>query len=519
MHTRALTPALLTGAVITSVISIAIYAQSSGAATWTMAGSDVTNSRSQPMEARISASNVSSLTTKWTFQTGGDVSATPAVGPNAVYITDWAGGIYAIRKDTGVRIWGVPVSNFDGFPKALSRVTPALHGNDIIFGDLESSSALHDGARIIALSQADGSLHWMTQVEKNGAAIITGSPVVVGDVVIVGVSSNEESLADQTGYVCCTFRGSLVALDANTGNVLWQTYTVPDNGGKTGGYSGGAIWQPPAIDVAKGIVYVGTGNNYSVPDSVETCQAEVSAGMANSCLDATDYFDSVLAVNLKTGAILWSKQLQGYDTWTVACANLKEGTTCPSPAGPDYDLSGSGPNLVPGMVGFGQKSGTFWALDPSSGDIQWSTNVGPGSTLGGMEWGTATDGAQIYVAITNSLHNAYKTARGGPEITWGSWAALDIATGEIVWQTPDPSKGAIDPGAVSVANGVVYAGSFSGSMYAMDAKTGKVLWSFDSGGSVIDGPAIADGVVYWGSGYGHIKPGKSNNKVYAFSIN
>jgi polyvinyl alcohol dehydrogenase (cytochrome) len=240
--------------------------------------------------------------------------------------------------------------------------------------------------------------------------------------------------------------------------------------------------------------------------------------MANSCLDPNDYFDSVLAVNLKTGAILWSKQLQGYDVWTVACSSPKDGTTCPAPAGPDYDLSGAGPNLLKGMVGFGQKSGTFWAIDPSNGEIQWSTSVGPGSTLGGMEWGTASDGQRIYVAITNNLHNAYKLAHGGQEITWGSWAALNAQTGEIVWQTADPTKEAVDMGAVSVANGVVYAGSFSGSMYALDSVTGTVLWSFDSGGSVIGGPAIADGVVYWGSGYAHIKPGKANNKLYAFTV-
>ncbi len=520
MYKPALTHALLAGATITTVVSIAIYAQSGSSPTlWTMAGNDLSNSRSQPLETRISSSNVSSLTTKWVFQTGGDVSATPAVGPDAIYVPDWSGGLYAIRRDNGERIWAFPISHYTGASQPYSRVTPALHGNDIIIGDIASSGTLHDGARILAISRLDGSLHWMTQVEKNPAAIITGSPVVVGDVVIVGVSSNEEGLADQAGYACCTFRGSMVALDANTGNVIWQTYTVPDNGGKVGGYSGGAIWQPPAVDAANGVIYVGTGNNYTVPDSVETCQAQVSAGMANSCMDPADYFDSVLALNLKTGAILWSQQLQGYDTWTVACSSPKDGTTCPSPAGPDYDLSGSGPNLLPGLVGFGQKSGVFWALDPSNGDIQWSTSVGPGSTLGGMEWGTASDGQRIYVAITNNLHNAYKLAGGGPEITWGSWAALDVKTGAIVWQTADPTKGAVDPGAVSVANGVMYAGSFSGSMYAMDAGTGKILWSFDSGGSVIDGPAIADGVVYWGSGYAHIKPGKAMNKVYAFSIN
>ena len=125
--------------------------------------------------------------------------------------------------------------------------------------------------------------------------------------------------------------------------------------------------------------------------------------------------------------------------------------------------------------------------------------------------------ANRYAAIRNNLHDGYSLAFNGPRITWGSWSAVNANTGKIMWQTADPTQGAIDMGAVSVANGMVYAGSYSGFMYAVDAHTGKILWSFNSGGSVVDGPAIVDGVVYWGSGYSHIKPGKGNNKVYAFA--
>jgi len=510
------------GVAIFAALGVAIYAAQTGgspasATLWPAAGNDLTNSRNQPTESLIGAANASSLTTKWVFRTGGDVSATPTVGATAIYVPDWKGNLYAIGKASGQAIWSAQISQYDGIAGSISRVSPAIHGADLIIGDIASAGTLHDGARIMAINQQNGALHWVTQVEKNPAAVITGSPVVVGDMVVVGVSSNEEGLADQPGYVCCTFRGSMVALDANTGKMLWQTYTVPDNGGKAGGYSGGAIWQPPAIDAAKGVIYVGVGNNYTVPDTVASCQAEANAGLSVSCTDPADYFDTALALNMTTGAILWNKQVHGYDVWTVACSNAKTGVTCPSPAGPDYDLGGSGPNLLPGLVGFGQKSGIFWGLEPATGDILWSAVVGPGSTLGGIEWGTASDGERIYVAISNSLHGAYTLAKRAQEITWGSWSAIDAGTGRTVWQTADPTKGAIDPGAMSVANGVVYAGSFSGFMYAMDAKTGNILWSFDSGGAVVDGPAIADGVVYWGSGYAHISPGKANNQVFAFA--
>ena len=147
----------------------------------------------------------------------------------------------------------------------------------------------------------------------------------------------------------------------------------------------------------------------------------------------------------------------------------------------------------------------------------WSTPVGPGASLGGIEWGTATDGKRIFVAISNSDHLPYTLVPSGQQITWGAWSALDLATGKILWQTADPTPGAIDRGSVSVANGVMYAGSNSGQMYALNATTGRILWNFASGGTVIDGPFIVDGTLYWGSGYREIS-GTGNNKVFAFTL-
>ena len=122
------------------------------------------------------------------------------------------------------------------------------------------------------------------------------------------------------------------------------------------------------------------------------------------------------------------------------------------------------------------------------------------------------------MAIANRNHLPYSLVPSGQQITWGSWSALDVATGRILWQTPDPTVGAIDTGSVSVANGVMYAGSNSGQMYALDTRTGRILWNFASGGSVIDGPSIVDSTLYWGSGYRNIPPGIGNNKVYAFAL-
>jgi polyvinyl alcohol dehydrogenase (cytochrome) len=354
-------------------------------------------------------------------------------------------------------------------------------------------------------------------VDSHPAAIITGSPVVFHGIIYVGVSSSEETLALDASYPCCSFRGSVVALDVETGAIIWKTFDMPENGGQTAGYSGGAVWQSPAIDPKRGLLFVGTGNNYTAPPDVEACQ---NADPTANCAAPGDLFDTALALDLRTGQIKWAKRLQGFDTWTVACLRAS-GTNpnCPVPSSPDFDFGGAGPNLVGNIVGFGQKSGIYWALNPDNGDIVWSTPVGPGGSLGGIEWGTATDDQRIYVAIGNNGHLPYTLMPLGQRITWGSWSALDVATGKILWQTADPTAGSIDTGSVSVANGVLYAGSYSGQMYALDAKTGSVLWNFASGGSVIDGPSIVDGVIYWGSGYSNIPPGIGNNKVYALSLN
>jgi polyvinyl alcohol dehydrogenase (cytochrome) len=488
---------------------------------WQIAGQNLSNTWSQPAEHSISPVNVKNLSPKWVFTTGGDVSATPTVDEDAVYFPDWAGNLFAVKKESGRLIWSRKISEYDGVDGAISRVSPAVDGNQVIIGDILNSKAVHNGANVIAVDRQTGNLRWITQVDTHPAAIITGSPVVFDSVVYIGVSSSEESLALDPAYPCCSFRGSVVALDEKTGAMLWKTFDMPDNGGQPGGYSGGAIWQPPAIDPKRGTLFAGTGNNYTTPADVEACQ---KATPSANCAAADDFFDTALALDIKSGQIKWAKPLQTIDTFTATCgfgaARPPSGNpNCPVPnSSPDFDFGGAGPNLVGNIVGFGQKSGIYWALNPDNGNIVWATLVGPGSSLGGIEWGTATDGQRIYVAIANRFNVPYTLVPSGQQITWGSWSALDVANGKILWQTADPTAGTIDTGSVSVANGVMYAGSYSGQMYALDTMSGRILWNFASGGSVIDGPSIVDGTLYWGSGYRNIPPGIGNNKVYAFSL-
>ena len=301
----------------------------------------------------------------------------------------------------------------------------------------------------------------------------------------------------------------------------------------------------PVIDPKRNLVYVGTGNNYSVPASVKSCFAANPSNKA--CTDPTDYFDSVVALDLNTGAIKWAARALAYDAWNVACIFVAAGVgNCPLPEGPDYDFGGSGPNLLSGVtangktrdiLGVGEKSGMYWAFNPDDGSIIWSTPVGPGSTLGGIEWGTATDGKRIYVPIANLFGIPYPLPPSQARFNSGSWAALDPGTGSILWQigtpgacSPPPTNGNVAQGCMglgpaSVANGVVFVGSMdtnpaNPTMFALDAKTGNILWSFVAGSSVIAGPSISGNSVYWGSGYGHFGPalGTGNNKLFAFSL-
>jgi polyvinyl alcohol dehydrogenase (cytochrome) len=202
---------------------------------------------------------------------------------------------------------------------------------------------------------------------------------------------------------------------------------------------------------------------------------------------------------------------------------------CPDDPGPDFDF-GSGPNLLTAriagatkrIVGAGQKSGQYWVLDAATGQILWSAAPGPGSSLGGIEWGPATDGTRIYVAEENFFGIPH-TLPNGQSITSGSWAALDPATGTVLWQVADPSHNAFGGGnalgPVSVASGVIYAPSMSGKFFALDAATGKTIWSYQGAGASIGGAAISDGVVYWGNGYSHLGiPGwLPSTTFYAFS--
>jgi polyvinyl alcohol dehydrogenase (cytochrome) len=316
------------------------------------------------------------------------------------------------------------------------------------------------------------------------------------------------------------------------------------------GFSGTAVWgSTPVIDARRNSLYITTGNNYTVPQSILDCVATGgNSQQVRDCVASVDgssenYFDSILALDPATGAVKWVNNVIPFDAWTVGCI-FEPNANCPDPAGPDYDF-GQGPALFKlksakgkassrELLGAGQKSGTYWTFDPDTGENVWSTDVGPGGTLGGLEWGSAVANNRVYAAVGNSTFAPVVFTVGpqkGRTVKGGYWSALDATTGRILWQvagdqppavpnasTP-PDAIAMNTGPVSSANGVVFAGALDaiGTMYALDGASGNILWTFRSGGSVNSSPAIVDGVVYWGSGYKKIS-GTPNNKFYAFEV-
>jgi polyvinyl alcohol dehydrogenase (cytochrome) len=393
----------------------------------------------------------------------------------------------------------------------VSRTSPAVVNGTVYIGT-------QTGANLLALDAKTGKLKWKTLLDDHPLAVITGSPAVAAAKVFVGITSLEETASATKTYKCCSFRGSFDAVDAKTGKPIWKTVTAPE------GYTGSGVWgSNPVVNLARRLVYIGTGNNYTKPKTASYAKCIADGGTEPKCLSPDDLVDSMLALDMDTGKIKWVRRHIADDDWNVSCvAGDKPGMgNCPRGAGPDYDF-GSGPNefsirSVGQVIGAGQKSGVYSVFDADSGKLIWARMVGPGSILGGMEWGTATDDRRVYVAISNFDRDKYKAGDAG------SWAALNKETGAIEWQIPDPN-GAIDIAPVSVSNGVVFAGSMATrkrdpNMFALDAATGKILWKFASGASVNAGAVVSGGVVYWGSGYTNIgAPFTGNKKFYAFSV-
>lgn len=483
---------------------------------WSSWTGNLAGSRYAAGEKAINPATVSSLQYKWAFTFPNIPNVYPASQPavvgNTLYVGSTDAKFYALNAKTGATRWvfdltqiAGPVTNSQ--PNAV-RDGPAVAEGAVYFGDSRGY--------VYALDARTGQLRWATHAGDQPFSRITASPVVYGGKVYVGISQEQASLqVGNLNYPCCSGRGQVDALDAQTGAIVWRHYTVPPaqpvgswpSGATEYGPSGGSVEDAVVIDPAIRTLYVGTGENAS---------------------GTTGETDALVALNIDTGQLRWSYKAQ-VDTFTTLCdAYPNFAGYCPQAANGtdhDWDMSAS-PNLFRigdrEVVGIGEKSSVYRVFDALTGELIWSRQLTPAPMANapggsaGIQWGTSYDGKRLYVA------------------TWlakpGVLYALDPATGAILWQTSGPSDGCTTGGgsgpgqlctmgvgsSVSSSPGLVYEGNTDGKEYVFAADTGDLLWQFDTdqeftgvngavghGESVsgLAGAVVAGGMLYVQSGY------------------
>ena len=481
---------------------------------WTGWSPSSTNTRFQPAsEAGLTAADVPRLTLKWAFGFPDSSVAwsQPTVAGGRVFVGSQNGTVYALDARTGCIRWTFEARG--GVRTALAFGPAGATGPALVyFGDT--------AANVYALDAGTGRERWMRKADDHPLARVTGSPTLHEGRLYVGVSSYEEAQGADPQYGCCTFRGSVSALDAGTGTVIWKTPLITDplqrRGTSTAGVplwgpSGSGVWSAPTVDARRRWLYVATGNAYSAP----------AAATSNA----------VVALDLQIGTVRWVRQVTPGDVYV---SNCRPGNpNCPDVPGPDLDF-GSPPMLTRTSAGrelivIGQKSGLGYALDPDNeGAIVWQYRAGRGGLLGGIEWGSAVDGERAYFAVSDVTH---------PQP--GGLHAVTLATGTAVWAAAPPALAcaagrgcsAAQSSALTVIPGAVFSGSFDGALRAYSAATGDVIWSFDSNRSFTTvngvpaagasiggpGPAIAGGMVFVNSGYGAFQ-GRPGNVLLAFGV-
>lgn len=494
---------------------------------WTGWGPAETNTRFQAADsAGLKVQDIARLELKWVYAFPGDVISfgAPTVIDGTVFVGSAGGSVQALDLKMGCLHWLYQANG-----PVRAAMTVAIEGTrkTLIFSDQNGWA--------YAVDARTGKARWKKRVEEHEATRLTGSIAVHDGVAFVPAASWEETRALDPGYPCCTFRGSVTAIRVRDGSVVWKTYLVDPpkktgvtaSGTETFGPSGAGVWSTPTVDVARRVLYITSGDNYSHP--------------------ATATSDAILALDLKSGRIVWSQQTTPNDVYNSACGT--RGANCPEDNGPDYDF-GASAMLVRTPLGrdilvAGQKSGVVYALDPANrGTILWQTRVGKGGTNGGVQWGMASDGRTVFASVSDVVRLqrvAGAALIGDAQLDptqGGGLTALDILNGEKVWFAPStpcnpprPGCSPAQPAAVTAVPGAVFSGSMDGHLRAFSTTDGKLLWEFDTqrsyttvngapgiGGSLDGaGPVAVGGMLLVNSGYPRFG-GASGNVLLAFGV-
>jgi len=501
------------------------FTASGAGSAWNGWGRDVHNARFQPDAGGITAANVGRLQLKWAF---GVADATqsrsqPAILGSWLFMASQSGAVYALDARTGCTHWTYKAQGGVRTAISVGPVGPANAptGYAIYFADA--------AARAYAVDAATGRELWTRKVDDHRAARATGAPTLHAGRLYVPTSGvSEETAASMPDYECCTFRGSLTALDATTGEVVWKTYTVDEpqrrgtstSGKPLWGPAGAPIWSAPTIDEKRGLIYAATGNAYADPPPRTS--------------------DAIVAFEIATGKIRWVNQIMP-DVWILGCGaplgggaatTAADNPNCPEDVGPDFDFSASPvlvtlPNGRDALV-VTQKSGVGYLLDPARrGREIWEYRWGRGSPVGGV-WGASVDATHAYFAVADQLT---------PQP--GGLHAVDLKTGQRAWYVPPqapvctagPGCSAAQSAALTSIAGVVFSGGADGAVRAYASTDGKILWTFDTnrdfttvngvkadGGSIDGpGPVVAGGMLYVTAGNASIV-GTAGNVLLAFGL-
>jgi polyvinyl alcohol dehydrogenase (cytochrome) len=411
-------------------------APSTAGGDWLMFGGDLANTRVNAQETTIGVQNVAMLKPLWTFH-GAATTSTPAVLEGVVYLSTWDGKVHALDAHTGTERWATTLPD-------LIDSSPAVSATQVFVSD--------DNGSMHALERSTGKLQWSKVVDPHAEAHLWSSPIYIesAGLVVVGVASGEEQT--QGPY---SFRGSVVGLDAKSGNEKWRFYTTT---GDSASGPGIGVWATAAVDEKRKLAIIGTGNAYS--------------GTAGK------YADSLLALNYETGQLAWSKQFTTDDVFTIYGGGH----------GPDYDI-GAGANLfsIAGkdVVGVAIKNGDYVVLDRESGGMIWMTHVGGMGNMGGMIASPAYADGKVFVS-SNSMQQSVVVA------------AIDAAKGTVLWM--QTLSGGLSYGGVLYANGVIYVGTSGAALVAFEAASGKQLWMTKAPDAIATGVSIAHGTLFvpWG---------------------
>lgn len=469
----------------------------------------INNARFQTTaQAGLTASDVPKLKLKWAFGLpgGGTASSQPTVVMGRVFVASDNGAVYSIDAKTGCGYWSFMADTAGRFAPVVGPISGHEGTKYAIFFTTGSGMAY-------ALDAQDGKLLWKTRIE--GLLHISNSTAYYNGQLFVPIAGTETFAPTNPKYECCRSRGGVASLDANTGKLLWKVDSIAEplrslgensKGVRRFGPAGASVWNTPTIDAKRKRIYVGTGNSYGII--------------------AADSSDSILALNMEDGKLLWTHQEFKGDSFMVGCGPTNPAdSSCPQTLGPDWDFGGSSvilqqlPDGHDVLLAAG-KGGVAVALDPDdNGKVLWRTQLWektPPKADGLVVFGGTADGKRVY----------YPLQQPG-----GGLKALEIANGTVDWNADIKADARGQIGAASSIPGIVFTGAWDGILRAVDSE-GKVIWTYDThrdfdtvnqvranGGSLgSPGPTIAGGMMYVSSGYVGVQNGFPGNVVLAFGV-